>query len=299
MQNLLVEIFYDVDTYVLRPYFPKLVSYNRFVELMQEALVPLLLYMTKFRNGKCTGISFIDSTTLDVCHNRRIHSHKVFKGIAESFKFAMNEVEKINAILKLYDISGNRFKIHLGPSARRKDLYKAITMFANEESVPANILEQLDECFDKMINSKDANTFSELADYRNYLDCDVMISHVDKKVWKSFSNEKGSFSGGQKETPYYMCLAAALSSKAYTTGGFRLIVLDEAFKNMDQINKVKALSMFQNLNLQTLLFTSNSDLVSYIDNIYVITKFEDRIVTAFGKNKESLSVVDKRIKVSA
>ncbi|WP_373844822.1 transposase [Clostridium sp.] len=65
---------------VLRAYFPKLVSYNRFVELMQEALVPLLLYMTKFRNGKCTGISFIDSTTLDVCHNRRIHSHKVFKG---------------------------------------------------------------------------------------------------------------------------------------------------------------------------------------------------------------------------
>jgi len=71
---------------VLRPYFPKFVSYNRFVELMQEALVPLLLYMTKLRIGKCTGISFIDSTTLDVCHNRRIHSHKVFKGIAERGK---------------------------------------------------------------------------------------------------------------------------------------------------------------------------------------------------------------------
>lgn len=71
---------------VLKPYFPKLVSYNRFVELMQQALIPLLLYMTKFRTGKCTGISFIDSTTLDVCHNRRIHSHKVFKGIAERGK---------------------------------------------------------------------------------------------------------------------------------------------------------------------------------------------------------------------
>lgn len=71
---------------VLKPYFPKLVSYNRFVELMQEALIPLLLYMKKFRTGKCTGISFIDSTTLDVCHNRRIHSHKVFKGIAEREK---------------------------------------------------------------------------------------------------------------------------------------------------------------------------------------------------------------------
>ena len=71
---------------VLKPYFPKLVSYNRFVELMQEALIPLLLYMKKFRTCKCTGISFIDSTTLDVCHNRRIHSHKVFKGIADRGK---------------------------------------------------------------------------------------------------------------------------------------------------------------------------------------------------------------------
>lgn len=67
---------------VLKPYFPELVSYNRFVELMQEALIPLLLYMMKFRAGKCTGISFIDSTTLNVCNNRRIYSHKVFKGIA-------------------------------------------------------------------------------------------------------------------------------------------------------------------------------------------------------------------------
>ncbi|AJA48427.1 transposase IS4 family protein [Clostridium pasteurianum DSM 525 = ATCC 6013] len=42
--------------------------------------------MTKFRTSKCTRISFIDSTILDVCHNRRIHSHKAFKGIAERGK---------------------------------------------------------------------------------------------------------------------------------------------------------------------------------------------------------------------
>lgn len=53
---------------------------------MQYATVPLLLYMMKFRVGKCTGISFIDSTTIDVCHNRRIHSHKVFKDTAERGK---------------------------------------------------------------------------------------------------------------------------------------------------------------------------------------------------------------------
>jgi hypothetical protein len=66
--------------------FPRLVSYNRFVELMQEALVPLLLYIKLCRLGKCSGISFMDSTTLDVCDNRRIYSHKVFKGIAQRGK---------------------------------------------------------------------------------------------------------------------------------------------------------------------------------------------------------------------
>ena len=70
----------------LQGYFPRLVSYNRFVELMGVSLLPLTLYMMKYRVGKCTGISFIDATTLDVCHNRRIYSHKVFDGIAQRGK---------------------------------------------------------------------------------------------------------------------------------------------------------------------------------------------------------------------
>ena len=63
----------------MRDCFPCPVSYNRFVELTGYALLPLLLYTQGFRRGTCTGISFIDSTPLKVCHNRRIYSHKVFK----------------------------------------------------------------------------------------------------------------------------------------------------------------------------------------------------------------------------
>ena len=70
----------------LKPYFPKLVSYNRFVEIMKMAIVPLTLYLIKYRLGKSTGINFVDSTTLDVCDNHRISSHKVFKGFAERGK---------------------------------------------------------------------------------------------------------------------------------------------------------------------------------------------------------------------
>jgi hypothetical protein len=36
--------------------------------------------------GSCTGISFVDSTSLAVCHAKRIHSHRVFKGVAKRGK---------------------------------------------------------------------------------------------------------------------------------------------------------------------------------------------------------------------
>ena len=62
--------------------FPQRVSYSRFVELEAQALLPLAAFLTT-RLGRCTGLSFIDSTPLKVCHNLRIKSHKVFKEIAQ------------------------------------------------------------------------------------------------------------------------------------------------------------------------------------------------------------------------
>ena len=72
----------------LRPYFPTLVSYSRFVELMPRTLVPLCGYLHT-RKGRCTGITFVDSTSLTVCHNRRISRHKVFAGYATRGKSSM------------------------------------------------------------------------------------------------------------------------------------------------------------------------------------------------------------------
>lgn len=66
----------------LRSYFPDLVSYNRMVELKRDSLLPLAIYLKSMATGDCTGISFIDSTPLRVCHNKRIHNHKVFDGLA-------------------------------------------------------------------------------------------------------------------------------------------------------------------------------------------------------------------------
>lgn len=66
--------------------FPKTVSYNRFVELMAAANLPLAVFVKTCCLGTVTGISFMDSTPICVCKNKRIPRHKVFEGIAERGK---------------------------------------------------------------------------------------------------------------------------------------------------------------------------------------------------------------------
>lgn len=72
----------------LRREFPQVVSYQRFVELMPRVLIPLLAYF-QHHKGRCTGISFVDATSLAVCHNRRITRHHVFAGLAQRGKTTM------------------------------------------------------------------------------------------------------------------------------------------------------------------------------------------------------------------
>jgi len=69
--------------------FPDAVSYNRFIELQQKVIVPFMLYLKNRGFGKCSGISFMDSTPIRVCNNKRIRNNKVFKDVAKIGKSTM------------------------------------------------------------------------------------------------------------------------------------------------------------------------------------------------------------------
>lgn len=72
----------------LREDFPELVSYSRFLGLTSRATIPLLALLISLL-GRPGLANFVDSTTLDVCDNRRIWKHRVFKGIAARSKSSM------------------------------------------------------------------------------------------------------------------------------------------------------------------------------------------------------------------
>ena len=62
--------------------FPESVSYNRFVELEQKAILPMAIFLKTCYLRRCTGVSFIDSTPLRACHIKREKQHKTFKNTA-------------------------------------------------------------------------------------------------------------------------------------------------------------------------------------------------------------------------
>lgn len=69
--------------------FPDLVSYERFNQTQHTLFIPLLLYLRERKLGACTGISYVDSTAITVCHIKREKQHKVFQGLAAKSKGTM------------------------------------------------------------------------------------------------------------------------------------------------------------------------------------------------------------------
>jgi len=100
-EMLLIEIYFhfsaykDFKHYYLygiclqhRSKFGKLPSYQRFVAYKKQLFLPLTVLIQSLKGAE-TGIYFADSTSLKVCHNKRISQHSVFKGLAVRGKSTM------------------------------------------------------------------------------------------------------------------------------------------------------------------------------------------------------------------
>lgn len=60
----------------------KLVGYSRIIQLIPRLIMPLSIIM-QCLYGEETGIYYIDSTKLQICHGKRTKGNKVFKNIAK------------------------------------------------------------------------------------------------------------------------------------------------------------------------------------------------------------------------
>ena len=120
--------------------FPNTVSYNRFVELMQSVIMPMTIFAKTCCLGSCTGISFIDSTPIRVCKNKRITRNKVFKDIATTGKSTMGWF--------------HGFKLHIVINDKGELLSFAVTQANVDDREPLKNEGFLNQIFGKLFADK-------------------------------------------------------------------------------------------------------------------------------------------------
>lgn len=72
----------------LGEYFPRVPTYETFLQYIPKGALYLWLLYTCARSDR-TGLYYIDSKRLQVCHLKRQHSNKVFKDLARKGKSSM------------------------------------------------------------------------------------------------------------------------------------------------------------------------------------------------------------------
>lgn len=154
----------------MRDMFPNLVSYNRFVELQKSMMLPLAIFVKEVLLGKCTGITFVDSTPLKVCRQQRIHCHKVFKGIATRGHCSMGWFFG--------------FKLHLMCNDRGEILNFVFTPANVDDREPLNYENFIKDVYGKLVGDK--GYISSKLFERLFVDGIQMITKLKKNMKNAF-----------------------------------------------------------------------------------------------------------------
>ena len=195
--------------------------------------------------------------------------------LQENIKQAQLEFKELNRSLKEIHFSQEQYEFLYEPSRRLKKYYQMIMDDFNVlqgESIFSGLFrenhrEVIEELFEKLAFDDDnsARTLEEYTDYRTYMDYDIKISASDGSymLYSKVSREK---SGGETQTPFYITVAASfMQLYRNSIGGdaVGLVMLDEAFNNMDDERIAGVLEFMTHSNLQVVI-AAPPDKIQYI-----------------------------------
>ena len=210
-----------------------------------------------------------------------------------------DQKDAINAMLKTYQFGDKNYSLIM--RARNSSDMKAFFTIAQkiDELGSADNLEiylnrnsgflqdqEIAEAFesfkDTVLNADDV---TEYTDYRNYYNYDFFIS--DGRHTANLSKSQGIYSGGGKQTPYFILLTAALMT-SYRSDAccLRIAFIDEAFAAMDEDRIRNMIDYFADNGLQVIYAAPDKSMNSIMP--YVNTR-----VTVVKKNRKA-DVIDEQ-----
>lgn len=222
--------------------------------------------------------------TRDKCED--IFRNEFLSKMKESIESARDEFENLKNALKNINYGEDSYKFTISPNKQKQNLYKMIMSDDNmgsgnlfSDNFESEFKDEIDELFTK-IRAGDSSdkTVREYTDYRTYLDYDIEIHKKNGAVQK-LSEKAKSNSGGESQVPFYVIMAASLNNIYRSDNSVRLLLLDEAFNNMDEQRISSVMKFFNQLQFQTILVAPSpkiQDIEENVDSVLTVMR-EDTV----------------------
>ena len=220
----------------------------------------------------------------DKCED--IFRNEFLSKMKESIESAKYEFDNLKKALKDIKYGEDTYRFILTPNSQKRNLYNMIMSddnFGSENLFTGNFesqyREEIEELFTK-IKAGDSSdqAVREYTDYRTYLDYDIEITKKNGTVQKLSAKAKSN-SGGESQVPFYVIMAASLNNIYKNNNCVRLLLLDEAFNNMDEQRISSVMKFFNQLQFQTILVAPSpkiQDIEENVDSVLTVMR-EDTI----------------------
>lgn len=220
----------------------------------------------------------------DKCED--IFRNEFLSKMKESIESAKYEFDNLKKALKDINYGEDTYRFILAPNSQKRNLYNMIMADDNLGSenlfagnFESQYKEEIEELFTK-IKSGDSSdqAVREYTDYRTYLDYDIEITKKNGTVQKLSAKAKSN-SGGESQVPFYVIMAASLNNIYKNNNCVRLLLLDEAFNNMDEQRISSVMKFFNQLQFQTILVAPSpkiQDIEENVDSVLTVMR-EDTI----------------------
>ena len=220
----------------------------------------------------------------DKCED--IFKNEFLSKMKESIETARYEFDNLKKALKDINYGEDTYRFIISANAQKRNLYN---MIMSEKNMGKDNLfsggfqnqykDEIEELFSK-IKSRDSGdaVVREYTDYRTYLDYDIEIVKKNGTVQKLSAKAKSN-SGGESQVPFYVIMGASLNTIYKNNNSIRLLLLDEAFSNMDEQRIESVMQFFKALDFQTILVAPSpkiQDIEEHVDSVITVMR-EDTV----------------------
>ena len=209
--------------------------------------------------------------------------------LAEKTGKVRRQIARLNANLVSRRFTGQTYEFTWSLNLRLKAVHNlARAVSENPDRSLAELIgpkadPQHREAFDQLeaLLLEEDDALQILEDYREHFDFDLKMTNANGHE-TTLSKRSATGSGGQKQAPYYVAIAAAMAAAYYPHGalgreadGMGLVIFDEAFNNLDTANTTALMRFFEDLHLQVIVAAPDrvrSTFLEIVDTIVTVRR---------------------------